>query len=50
MILGKNINFIENGKVTPATAVAIDETGGLVVKTADGVEKTLKSGEISIRW
>jgi len=50
MILGKNINFIENGKVTPAKAVAIDETGGLVVKTADGVEKTLKSGEISIRW
>lgn len=50
MILGKNINFIENGKITPAMAVAIDETGGLVVKTADGEEKTLKSGEISIRW
>ena len=42
--------IIENGKVTPATAVSIDETGGLVVKTADGVEKTLKSGEISVRW
>lgn len=50
MIIGKNINYIENGKVTPATAVAIDETGGLVVKTSTGEEKTLKSGEISIRW
>ena len=50
MIICKNINFIENGKVTLATAVAIDETGGLVVKTPDGGEKTLRSGEISIRW
>ncbi|MDE5995603.1 MAG: biotin--[acetyl-CoA-carboxylase] ligase [Eubacterium sp.] len=50
MIIGKRINYIENGVVTPAEAVSIDETGGLVVKTEDGAEKTLKSGEISIRW
>ena len=50
MILNKNINYIEKGKVTPAVAVAIDETGGLVVKNADGELKTLRSGEISIRW
>ncbi len=50
MIIGKKINYIENGKVTPAEAISIDETGGLVVKTADGAEKTLKSGDISIRW
>lgn len=50
MIIGKRINYIENSVVTPATAVAIDETGGLVVQTEDGSEKTLKSGEISIRW
>lgn len=50
MIIGKQINYIENGIITPATAVSIDEEGGLVVKTEDGKEKTLKSGEISIRW
>ncbi len=50
MIIGKKINYIENGRVTPAEAISIDETGGLVVKTADGAEKTLKSGDISIRW
>ena len=50
MILNKKINYIENGRVTPAVAVAIDETGGLVVKNADGELKTLRSGEISIRW
>lgn len=50
MIIGKRINYIESGKITPAWAVSIDETGGLVVKTENGTEKTLKSGEISIRW
>ena len=50
MIIGKRINYIENGIVTPAKAVSIDETGGLVVQTESGIEKTLKSGEISIRW
>ena len=50
MIIGKQINYIENGVVTPAKALSIDETGGLVVQTKDGTEKTLKSGEISIRW
>ncbi|MDE6659673.1 MAG: biotin--[acetyl-CoA-carboxylase] ligase [Eubacterium sp.] len=50
MIIGKQINYIENGIVTPAKALSIDETGGLVVQTKDGTEKTLKSGEISIRW
>lgn len=50
MILNKNINYIEKGRVTPAVAVAIDETGGLVVKNAEGELKTLRSGEISIRW
>ncbi len=50
MLLGKKISFIQNGKVTPATAVAIDEKGGLVVETEDGARQTLRSGEISIRW
>ena len=48
-VLGKKINFIRSGKVTPATAVAIDETGGLVVELEDKSTTTLRSGEISVR-
>lgn len=50
MILGKKISYIENGKTTFATAVAIDRLGGLVVRDDGGNERTLNSGEISIRW
>lgn len=49
MIIGKKINFIKNGKVTPATAVEIDSTGGLVVELENKDIITLRSGEISIR-
>ena len=49
MLLGKPINFMQDGRVTPATAVAIDETGGLVVRLEDGSETTLRSGEITVR-
>lgn len=48
-ILGKKINYIENGVSTPATAVAIDEKGGLTVEKENGERLTLRSGEISIR-
>lgn len=48
-VLGKKINFIKNGKVTPATAIAIDESGGLVVELDDNSTTTLRSGEISVR-
>lgn len=50
MLLGKKISFMQGGKITPATAVAIDEKGGLVVETEDGARQTLRSGEISISW
>lgn len=49
MILGRKIDFIQNGKVTPATAIAIDENGGLEVELTNGEHITLRSGEISIR-
>ena len=49
MLINRKINFIQNGKVTPATAIAIDESGGLVVRLEDGSETTLRSGEISVR-
>ena len=49
LIIDKKINFIQNERVTPATAVAIDETGGLVVELESGEQTVLRSGEISIR-
>lgn len=49
MIIGEKINFIRDKRVTPATALEIDEQGGLVVQLEDGTETVLRSGEISIR-
>jgi BirA family biotin operon repressor/biotin-[acetyl-CoA-carboxylase] ligase len=49
LVIGEKIKFIQNGKVTQAKAVAIDETGGLEVELATGEHTTLRSGEISIR-
>lgn len=50
MLIGRKINYIENGRVTAATALAIDERGGLVIEAENGEQRTLSSGEISIRW
>lgn len=50
MLLGRKINYIENGRVTAATALAIDAHGGLVIEAENGEQRTLTSGEISIRW
>lgn len=57
-VLGKEILIIPTAgsdqernltEGTPATAVDIDENGGLVVQYRDGSIETLNSGEISIR-
>lgn len=49
MIIGKQINFIQNGKITSAKAIEIDNAGGLVVQLENGEQTTLRSGDISIR-
>lgn len=49
LVIGEKINFIKNGKITPAIATAIDETGGLEVLLENGEKTILRSGEISIR-
>lgn len=49
MVIGEKIKFIQNGRVTPALAVAIDESGGLEVELENGAHTVLRSGEISIR-
>lgn len=49
MIIGRQITFFEKGTATTATALEIDETGGLIVKTEQGEIRTLRSGEITVR-
>ena len=49
MVLGKPVVWTLNGERREATAVEIDEEGGLVVEDADGTRRTLQSGEISLR-
>lgn len=49
MVIGREIVWLRNGESRAAKAVAIDETGGLVIEEADGTRLTLSSGEISLR-
>lgn len=49
LVIGERIKFIKNGQITSATAIAIDETGGLEVELENGEHTILRSGEISIR-
>lgn len=48
-VIGKQVQFTQQNKTFLATAVNIDNTGGLVVRFGDGTEQTLTSGEISIK-
>lgn len=48
-VLGKTINYFINGQKNTAEAVAIDTSGGLIVKNINGDTITLTSGEISVR-
>ena len=48
LVLDKQITYTENDETKEATAVDIDENGGLVIQTESGT-KTLSTGEISVR-
>lgn len=48
-ILGSEINIISPQGTERATALDIDDHGYLVVRMADGTQKSLSSGEISVR-
>lgn len=49
LVLGKEINCIKDGVMTPATAISIDDAGALLVRLGDGSEQILNTGEISVR-
>ena len=50
IVIGRDIYILSNNSKTKAKAIDIDEQGGLIVLTEDGIVKTLNSGEISIRF
>lgn len=47
--LGKNVQLLAPTGRETVTAVDIDRDFGLVVRTAEGTEKTVRSGEVSVR-
>lgn len=49
MLIGKEIWILTQGEPEAATAVDVDENGGLVVRLSDGSFRTLSSGEVSVR-
>lgn len=46
--IGKEISVVRGEECYHATALDVDEDGGLVIQTADGV-RTVTSGEVSVR-
>ncbi len=49
LVLGKEVKYIRNDGTYFATAVEIDDNGGLIVENDQGERTTLQSGEISLR-
>lgn len=49
LVLGKKVNYFQNGTSYSGTAIDIDDAGGLIIRLADGSTSTLHSGEISLR-
>lgn len=48
-VMGKEIYFIKDGEKRNATALGIDDDGGLTVQLEGGEVTTLRGGEISVR-
>ena len=46
---GRVVKVLEPGHEYEAFAMGINETGELIVKTADGQEKNIFAGEVSVR-
>ena len=46
---GNAVSVLQGETVLHGTAIHVDDDGGLLVRLADGTEKTVTSGEVSIR-
>jgi len=49
IVLGREVVYVENGTAHHAFACAVGDDGALCVRHADGTERTLNTGEISLR-
>ena len=49
MIIGKDIDFYINNEKQRGKAIDIDDFGALIVTLPDGSQKTLSSGEVTVR-
>ena len=49
-VIGKKIRFLEKDEWTEAVALDVDQNGGLIVHLPSGQERTLNTGEISVRF
>lgn len=50
LVIGREIVYTENGTANTATALGIDDEGGLIVQNSQNIQKILRSGEISLRF
>ena len=48
-VIGKKVVYITQGESHSATAVGIDDKGGLIVEAENGERTTLSTGEITLR-
>ncbi len=48
LVLNREITYFENGLTKSATAIDIDNNGGLIIQSKNGI-KTLSTGEITVR-
>ncbi len=49
LTVGREVRLLEAGRTLRGRALAIDERFGLVVRLEDGTERTVTSGEVSVR-
>ena len=49
-VIGREIEVLRGEEHYPATAIGIDDAGSLIIRTGDGAEQVLRSGEISVRF
>ena len=49
VLIGKKVRVIEKGETEEVECINIDDNGNLIVKKADGTEKRIFSGEVSVR-
>lgn len=50
LLIGKQVTVHRGEDCYPATALAVTDEGGLLVRREDGKECVLRSGEVRVRW